>query len=425
METRADEFFLSAVMHKPVIDRAGRRLGRLSDLLMVPGEPLPVVSHLVIRQGHSLFLLPWAEVTMFNPVAVSARSGLGALSPYAPGDEDVLMGRDILDKQIVDVDGARVVRVNDIVLGELDGVMRACGVDAGFRGLLRRLGWERLGERAATALGRDLPSQVIGWQFVQPLGHDLNHLTLTMTRDHLGEMHPADLAQILSQLPTQNVSDVLSNLDSETAGEAILELDPEDAAQVLSGLDSEHAADILEEMDPDEAADVLGDLPEEKARELLDLMDDEEAEKVQELMEHEEDTAGGLMNNEFLTATADMTVEKALEEVRFQADEVDTIYYLYVLDPDEKLLGTVSLRDLLTAAPATPLSEIMTEKVKFVRVDSEPEEALEAIAKYNLLAVPVLDAEDKMAGVVAVDDILELFLPWALRRKRYGSARDF
>jgi magnesium transporter len=188
---------------------------------------------------------------------------------------------------------------------------------------------------------------------------------------------------------------------------------------VISQLDSEHASDILEEMAPDEAADVLGDLPEEKAQELLGLMDAEEAEDIQELMEHEENTAGGLMNSEFLSISDDFTVEDALREVRLIAPDIETVYYAYVTDREENLIGVVSLRDLLINSTDTPVQDIMTTNLKTVKVDSSPEEILEIIAKYNLIAVPVLDEEEKMAGVATVDDILELFLPYALRRRRH------
>jgi Mg/Co/Ni transporter MgtE len=172
-------------------------------------------------------------------------------------------------------------------------------------------------------------------------------------------------------------------------------------------------------MAPDEAADVLGDLPEEKAQELLRLMDEEEAEDIMELMEHEDDTAGGLMNSEYLSVSGEATIAEALAQVRLLAPEVENSYYIYVVDQDEKPLGVITLKDILLEQPDTPVAEIMTTNLKSVHVGSEPEEILEVVAKYNLIAVPVLDDDEKMAGIVTVDDILEMFLPYALRRKRH------
>jgi Mg/Co/Ni transporter MgtE len=211
---------------------------------------------------------------------------------------------------------------------------------------------------------------------------------------------------------------VLNSLDTETAGEAIHELEPELRSRVISQLDSEQASDILEEMSPDEAADVLGDLSDEKAQELLGLMATEEAEDIQELLEHEEDTAGGLMNSEFLAISGELTVADAMIEVRLLAPDVETVYYIYVIDQAEKLQGVVTLKDLLISPSDTPIAEIMATQLKTLDVEASPEDILEIIAKYNLIAVPILDKEGKMAGIVTVDDILELFLPFALKRKR-------
>jgi Mg/Co/Ni transporter MgtE len=291
--------------------------------------------------------------------------------------------------------------------------------DVGFRGLLRRLGYERLWEKVANSLHKELPRQEISWEFVQPLEMNVSRLALTMVREQMSDMHPADLAHILAQIPSKHIQTVLNTLDTETAGEAIHELEPELRSRVISQLDSEQASDILEEMAPDEAADVLGDLPEEKAQELLGLMNEEEAEDIQELMEHEEDTAGGLMNNAFIAVSGELTVEDTLQEVRLLAPDVETVYYVYIVDQNEQLQGVVTLKELLISPIGTPISEIMTTNLKTVDVESTPEDILEIIAKYNLIAVPVLDKEEKMAGIVTVDDVLEMFLPYALRRKRH------
>lgn len=241
-----------------------------------------------------------------------------------------------------------------------------------------------------------------------------------MARDQMADMHPADIAGIISQLSHKHIQTVLISLDTETAGEAIHELEPELRSRIISQLDSEQASDILEEMAPDEAADVLGDLPEEKAKELLELMDEEEAEEIQELLEHEENTAGGLMNSDFIAIVVSATVGEALEEVRRLAPEVEMVYYIYILDADERPLGVMSLKELMIRPTETPVAEVMTTSLKTVGVESEPEDVLELIAKYSLIAVPVLDEDGKMAGIVTVDDTLELFLPYALRRRRYS-----
>jgi CBS domain-containing protein/sporulation protein YlmC with PRC-barrel domain len=413
------ELYLSVILGKTVIDEMGREIGKLRDLVMVPGEIFPQVSHLLVGQRKEMMSIPWQDVSLFNPFVISIHGTPEVIESYTPKEGDILVKRDILDRQIVDVNGAKVVRVNDLKLGGHHDFLCIFSVDIGFRGLLRRLGYERIWERLYRGFRKELPRQEISWEYVQPLEMNLSMLTLTMARDQLAEMHPADIANIMSQISHQHIKTVLTSLDTETAGEAIHELEPDLRSRVISQMDSEQASDILEEMEPDEAADVLGDLPEEKAQELLGLMDEEEAEEIQELLEHEEDTAGGLMNSEYVAIAADMTVTDALREIRLLAPDIETVYYAYVVDREEFLLGVISLKELLIHPPDTVIAEIMTENLKTVNVDASPENILEIIAKYNLIAVPVLGEEGKMEGIVTVDDILELFLPYALRRRRY------
>lgn len=419
MKTVMSELYLSSVLGKTVINEIGQEIGKLWDLIMTPGEIFPEVSHLLVKRRKDIAAIRWQEVSLFNPFVISVKGSPSDIPVFAPREGEILVKRDILDRQIVDVNGAKVVRVNDLKLGGYKEMLCIFSVDIGFRGLLRRLGYEKLWEKFARSLKKELPYQEISWEFVQPLEMNLSRLTLTMARDQMAEMHPADIAHIMSQLSHKHIQTVLISLDTETAGEAIHELEPELRSRVMSQLDSEQASDILEEMDPDEAADVLGDLPEEKAQELLGLMDEEEAGEIQELLEHEENTAGGLMNSEYVAVTGDMTVDDALREIRLVAPDIETVYYAYIVDQEEHLQGVVSLKELLTTPPGTVIADIMTANLKTVNVESTPEDILEIIAKYNLIAVPVLDKEGKMAGIVTVDDILELFLPYALKRKRH------
>jgi sporulation protein YlmC with PRC-barrel domain/CBS domain-containing protein len=420
MTEELNKVYFSRVLKKMVINEHGRKIGTLADLVMVPGEGFPQVSHLIVRQNKNRISIPWSSISLFNRFVISVKGSVIDFDAYVEAEAEILIKRDILDKQIVDVDGAKVVRVNDIKLGKYKEFLCILSVDIGLNGLLRRLGFDRFGNKVASLLKKEIPRREISWEYVQPLEMNLSRLALTMAQDQLSEMHPADLASIISNISHQHIQTVLISLDTETAGEAIHELDPELRSRIISEMDSELASDILEEMEPDEAADVLGDLSEEKAQELLGLMDAEEAEDIQELMEHEDDTAGGLMNNSFLTLRPGLNAGAALDSVRESASEVEMVNYAYVLDEGERLAGIVSLRELLISLPETPVSEIMVESVKSVNVASEPEDVLEIIAKYNLVAVPVLDENENMLGIVTVDDILEMFLPYALKRKRHG-----
>ncbi|MHC1713136.1 MAG: magnesium transporter [Solidesulfovibrio sp.] len=417
-----NEVYVSAVLGRPVIDASGVELGRLDDLRLVPGEMLPVVSGLFIRRGAKRRFLPWSEVNLFTPVVVSATplslDDDGAVEDGAP---DIRLRRDILDRQIVDVDGAKVVRVNDLKLRARGASLFVEAVDVGIEGMARRMGQLRFWNWLAKFFGPGLPTREIDWRFVAPLDPNADRLTLTVARERLTDLHPADIAEILAQLPHKEVGTVIGSLDPETVGETFGELDPELGGRVISQLDSEQASDILEEMEPHEAADLLGDLPDEKARELLGLMDVEDAEMVQELLEHEEDTAGGLMNNLFAVVPPAMTAEEALNYIRLVGAEIDNVYYIYVIRADETPLGVVTLKRLLLSPPKTPVAEIMTVGLKSVPVDASPHEVMEVLAKYNLLAVPVLDEVGRMVGTVPADGVLEIFLPESITRKRFAA----
>ncbi|GFO56432.1 membrane protein [Geomonas sp. Red276] len=409
------QMYLSAILDKPLIDVTGAVLGKVHDLAITPDEEFPIVSQILVRRKGATYAVAWEKVVLFNPSVISVRSSVKEMQGYRETGGDIHVRRDILDKQIVDVNGAKVVRVNDLKLGRHKEALCLMAVDVGFRGLLRRMGYERLWGMVQ----REIPEREISWEFVGHLEANAARLTLTMAREQISDMHPADLAHIISRVPRPNLHTVLNSLDDETAGEAIHELEPELRSRVMTELDSERASDILEEMSPDEAADVLGDLSAEKAEELLGLMEPEDAEEIQELLEHEEDSVGGIMNNSFIAVPVDLTVEEALAEVKIQAAEVDSVYYAYVLDPDERLLGVISLKELILSEGYVPIEDIMTVNMKTVDIDDAPKEVLEIIAKYNLIAVPVLDEERKMAGIVTVDDILERFLPLDLKLKRH------
>ena len=419
MAIEINEIYLSSVIGRSVINSKGDQIGVLRDLIMVPGEVFPEVSHLVIKSRKKIKTLPWSEVTLFTHIVISiGQTKAQRLDVYVPGEGDILVKRDLLDKQIVDVDGAKVVRVNDIKLGKLDLKLCLFSVDIGFRGLLRRLGYERFGERFARAIKRDIPHSEISWEYVQPLEANSSRLALNIARNQMNEMHPADLADIIENIPIQNIRTVLNSIDAETTGDTIYELEADMRNVVISQLNDEQVTDILEEMEPDEAADVLSDLPEDKAQELLHMMDREDAEDIQELLEHEEDSAGGLMTPDYFRLSAEITIERALALLKECADDVETIFYGYVVDADDRLEGVVSLKQLLMNPPETQIADIMEDNIKFVYIDAEPEDMLETLAKYDLIAVPVLDADDRMAGFVTVDDVLAHYLPQIIKNKR-------
>ncbi len=412
------ELFVSGILKKPILDPKGDELGRVKDLVIVKGEPFPKVSALIIEKKNKIFKLPWTDLNIFNKRIISANVYGETLQPYDFNEKDLLLVRDILDKQIVDANGAKVVRVNDVKLQGYNSEAVLIAVDVGARGIMRRLGVERGGEDLMKLFKKHLPYNLISWNYIQPLEPKLTKISLTVPRQMVSELHPADIAEIISQVSHKEGALFFKGLDVETAAEALSELQPDVQAAIITGMDTDRAADIIEEMPPDEAADVLSDLPMDKAKEILESIEKEEAEDIQELLSHEEDTAGGVMTNEFVAYPPETTVKEALDKFRKDAEDVETVYYLYITDADEKLLGVVSLRELLLADFDSKLSDIMETKIKTVTPETDEVDVGEIVSKYNLVALPVVDTEGSLLGIVTVDDILDRILPPAAKRKR-------
>ncbi len=410
------EIFASEVLKKPVLDPKGEELGRIRDIKIIKGEPLPKVDALILQKGKGLLKLPWLQIDIFNKKVIAAKVFADALDSYTMGPEDLLVSRDILDKQIVDANGVKVVRVNDIKLeGYKDDVLISA-VDVGLRGILRRLGFERGGEDLLKFLGAELPRNIISWNYLQPLDERLSEIALTVPRQMLSELHPADIAELINQVSPDEGASFIDSLDVETAAETIIELEPDTQTAIIKDMDREKASDIIEEMPPDVAADVLGRLSAEEAKAILEKMGREEAEDIQELLAHEKDTAGGMMTTDFISYPPGMKVGEVLEKFRQDAAEMESVYYIYALEGEE-LVGTLTLRELLLAEQDVPLSSIMETKLKTVPPDEDDMRVAEVMSKYNLVAVPVVDTEGVMHGVVTIDDIVSRILPRKRRRR--------
>ncbi len=411
------EVFVADILGKPVLDPRGEEIGKVKDIAVEAGVRFPRAIGLSLERKKALRYLPWEDLSIFNRRIISSRKMEGEIPEGTGGEDALFIVKDILDKQIVDINGAKVVRVNDVKLTEEGGIAYVTDVDVGMRGILRRLGIERRGDAFFETIRHPLRHQLISWKLIQPLEPRLDRLTLSISREAVSDLHPADIAQIMSDLAPEERQEFFEKLDPETAAEALHELEPKIQAGLIAEMDKEQAADIIEQMPPDEAADVIADLPTEKAQELLQLMEREEAQDIHELLHHEDDTAGGLMTNEYLAWTPEVSVGEALERFKTEAREIEHVYYMYVLE-DEKLVGVVALRELLVEEPGKKLSEVMHTKLKTARPEAGQETVAELISKYNLLALPVVDDEDRLLGVVTVDDVVDLLLPPASRRKR-------
>ncbi|HWQ62164.1 MAG TPA: CBS domain-containing protein [Negativicutes bacterium] len=405
------EVFVSDLIDKLVIDKIGNKVGRVSDVLIRPQAGFPKVCAVEVKRRWETVPVGEAYIAMLNKQIVSLNIVREELHAATLNGDELHLRRDLLDRQIVDTDGARVVRVNDLKITQVNNEFHLVAVDIGFRGLVRRLGVERTMRHVAEMLGRQVPEKLISWGNVDLITPDLSAIKLSVSQGKLAALHPYDIAQIVGDLGTQERSAIFQTLDNERAAETLVEMETEMQASILEGMSKDRAADILEIMSSDDAADVLNELSDEKAEELLELMEHEEAADVKELREYEENEAGSLMTTEYIALPENLTADATINEIRRLAPEAETIYYIYVIDADEQLVGVLSLRELIVAKPETRLAEIMQTRIIAVGDKAPIDDAISLIRKYDLLAVPVTDGEKKLTGIITVDDVIDAVIP--------------
>ena len=408
--------YLSQAIGRPVRDQHGESIGTVADLIVALGDRYPPVTGIVVKTNGREIFLHWGSVTSLDAGGAILGTSAIDISKFQQRPNEIRLKLDLMDRQIVDIDGRKVVRVNDLRLDEVEGSLHLVAVDVGPSGLLRRLGIEGPWRTIARGLHRDVPERYIDWEDVDPVERTIASVKLRVPHKGLAELHPADLATIIDQLSRSDRVGVIVSLDDEAAADAIGEMEPETQVDILEDLEPARAADILEEMDPDEAADLVADLSDESREEILGLMEKDEAEEVQELMTYGEETAGGIMTTEFVAVPATLTAAQTIDRLRELEPTAETIYYVYVTDADNRLVGVLSLRDLIVAKPSTVISTFMYDEPVAVRTDASQNEVTGVVARYNLLAVPVVDAEGRLEGIVTVDDAIDTLLPQPSKR---------
>ena len=459
--------YLSQLLGSPVEDLQGERIGKIKDIQETRLiSPLSESTSEAITPSNvalplSLVIEGYSEHTWYVPVEdvdwhddiLRLRVSTQQLSTQpltsSIGDQSfvtISLAQDVLDKQVIDIVRKKAVRVNDVCLRDDWHIL---GIDSSTLGLVRRLApnWLLGTHRGSVNRSQRPPTNLILWENIELINsHQIDLLEASENDQHveeshadvteevpfnkpkriqsgqLRELHPADIADIVHQLTPSQGARLLEGLDIETAADTLEEIETERQSHILENINEGRAADILDAMGPDEAADLLARLPEEYADKLLRLMQPEESEDVQELLTYEEDSAGGIMTTDYIVVNATKSVAEALEVVRVSISEHDVRpTYVYCVTDDlqdeTKLLGVVSLWDLLVAPPTQLLQEIMETDLITVHPNTEPRMVAEIMAKYNLLAVPVVNVEGILEGVVTVDDALDVLLPNERRRK--------
>ena len=404
--------YLSRMLGKPVLDAKGEEIGHISDIAIATGEVFPRVTSLAFKgPDHTPFMLSWRKyVDEYDGERVKLSVPQADLRFSYLQPDEVLLARDLMSKQIVDTQGMKVVRVNDLKLSESRNQLRLLGAEVGVRGVLRGIApaLESSIDWTVRLFGGKMPENLIAWNYMDLLERDLSQVKLSVTHKRLDELHPADVADILEQLSPSQRAAVFAHLDNESAADTISELEDELQADVIDDLSESRASDLLAEMDPDDAADIIGDLPYDKAERLLRLMGVEDASSIRSLLGYKDKTAGGIMTPEVTTVTEDMTVQAVIEKLRAESAEHESVYYVYVVESGCRLSGVISLRDLLMASPDTLVSDIATRDLFTAHVDDDQEDVAEQMSKYDLLALPVLDENGCLLGIVTVDDALDV-----------------
>jgi magnesium transporter len=405
-------FALTELLGAPVFDGSGSRCGRVREVGLVPQEDRARVATLIVKTRTGSRLLPFGSVTSIN-------GGIRTDGPpdsWASGDGAegmLLLARDLLDQQVIDVFGRKVVRVNDLdLLQETVGnrlVLKVGSVDVGPRGAIRRLLKGVVPLVALRALLRQIPPRSIPWDFVDLIETDpARRVKLKISHERLAKLHPADIADIVEDLAPDDRAAVFKTLDEDVAAEALEEVEPRVKKAIVESLSSERAAEIVEEMEPDAAADLLADLPEERTSEILLEMQPQERKEMVELLEFKENTAAGRMNTEYLAVNVGAAVHDAVEALRHFEGGVETVSTIYLVDSQGTLAGAVPLAKLVLATPDTPMLSLTQEPLISTSSGAKEKEFAELFDKYNLLTLPVVDDNKKLTGVITSDDIISL-----------------
>jgi magnesium transporter len=406
---------LSDLLGATVYDPTGAR-GRVREVTLTPQEDRSRISSLIVKTKSGNRILPFASVSAING-GIRTAIPAGEWQPANGTEGQFLLERDLLDQQVIDVNGRKVVRVNDVDLqvdahlegGQAHPVLRVHSVDVGARGAIRRLLRGVAPKTALRALLGRIPPHTIPWNFVDVIETDpARRVKLNIAYDGLAKLHPADIADIVEELAPAERQAVFQALDEETAAEALEEVEPKVQKAIVESLDSERAAEIVEEMRPDAAADLLGELPEERTEQILVQMEPEAQQDVVELLEHKEESAAGRMTTDFLALPVTATVQNAIDSMREFEGGIEAVSTIYLVDSHGTLVGAVPLARLVLAQAATPMLSLTQEPLILAHENVEENEVAELFDKYNLLTLPVVDEKNKLSGIITSDDVISM-----------------
>jgi len=403
--------FVSYILNAPVYDQNDIYLGKVIDIIVTSDEHLPQVEGIKLKNRNNIKEIAFKSLNIFKD-----NKGYKVIVEnyyeYKREKNYYSLSNDILDKQIVDINGKRVVRVNDLRLAEIGDGYKVVAVDIGFRGLLRRLGVLEPCEFVLSKFGKRLSNNLIIWDNVEPIQGQIDRITLSMPYKKLKSLHPADIADILEELDARYRSDIFKTFDARLAANTLEEFEDEYQTDLVENIDASYAKEIFENMPNDEIADILEDVDEEHVEKILEKMDKEDAEEIKELLDYDEDTVGSIMTTDYIAFNENETVDGVIRNLRETKPSSEIAYYLYVIDDARRLVGVVSLRDLIVADGDAKLKDIMRKNVIYVLDEDTLDDLTELVTKYELLAVPVVDKDRVLVGMAILNDIVdEVLLP--------------
>ena len=405
----ANSAYFSEIIGKPVVDYKGEKIGVLADLAFNDGEELAEITHAIVKNSKK-FKIDWKCIASISN-AVFLYCTKEKLKREKIEDSDLLINEILLDRQLVDTNGLKVIRVNDVLLSKISEKFFISGVACGIRSLLRRLGIEKM----ALLLKPNMKPVLIPWAYVQPLSLSPAHVSVKLTKTKINHVHPADLAELMDELSHSERNILFNALNDEKAAETFVESNPNVQRSLMESLHEQKLKRIVKNLSPDEIADLTTALSSEKMHDIAEHVDRKKAEKVSQLLKYHAASVGGLMKTEFLAIPETFTVEKAIAFLRKEKTVPENPYYIYMVNEDKKLCGVISIRDLVFSKPKEPVKNLAVQNFIFMRANDNLKRAAKTFFKYHFLALPVIDEQEKLIGTIHMGDVFDKILPnsWA------------
>ncbi|MBE6043802.1 magnesium transporter [Clostridium thermopalmarium] len=403
---KLSSFYLSEILHKDIYDEYGDCIGKLCDIYVTTGNGYPKAIGYKVKKGGDINNYEFRSIDFYNDdskIVIKVR-GVKDIIPRA---YSYLLSKNLLDKQIVDINGKKVVRVNDLRIACISTEIRVIAVETGMLALSRRYGLDRIVKFLYKLFRKEVYDTVIMWDDVESLEMVDDNLKIAVPYKKISELHPADIADILEEVDLKYRNKIFESLDEHLAADTLEEIDPEIQVDILETMNQSKVSGILNNMSNDEIADILEELDEEMVEKLLMNLETEDEEKVRDLMKYEEESVGSIMNTDFVSFNLNITAAETLELLKEIQPEDKVSHYIYITDQNEKLQGVVSLTELVFCKGDMKLREIMKKEIIKLSDDERLDTAIKKFVKYDLIAIPVIDSEERLQGVVIINDIIE------------------